>query len=231
VTNILREYIREILKESVEVSGFAAFVGESFFNPDAKEAVLVDTKKFDEEFKKAKKSNKLFTDLDAVKIAARSSVVGYISVGPPLRGSAWGAWEVTRSAGRGYGKIVYGMGYALSPRGLLIPDRTSVSDDARSAWEKASKTRDSLQLDAMPPENRTDTREDDTDIHDEEDYEYLDRAYKAQGWEKGMMSSLMDSGTDLESKISKILKGKRVEIAVAAFLSAGGSLFGRQFNS
>lgn len=229
--NILKEYVREVLKESVDPTGFAAFIGESFFNPDAKEAVLVDLKKFDAAFKETKKKHSLFTDLDAVKKAARESVVGYISVGPPLRGNAWGAWEVTRSAGRGYGKIIYGIGYALSPNGLLMPDRSSVSDEAKAAWQKASKSRDSLQLDAMPPENRTDTKQDDTDLHDEEGHEYLDRAYKEQGWEKSMLSSLISSGDALEEKIRKILKGKRVDSAIGAFLSAGGSLFGRQFNS
>jgi hypothetical protein len=222
--NLLREYVRGVLLESVSTEGLAVFTGEGFFDPQAVEAVLVDIAKFEEELAEATSQSSLFSRLDAAKFAATKSVVGYISFGPPEHGQAWGAWEVTRSAGRGYGKILYAIGYALSPKGLIMPDRRSVSFSARAAWEKASKNHDSLPLDALPPENKTDTTEDDAEIHDEEDYPFLDRAYKAQGWEKGTVSRLIAAGKSLEGKLEKKFKGKAEQI-VAKFHSAGTRLF------
>jgi hypothetical protein len=226
--NLLREYVKGVLLESVSTEGLAVFTGEGFFDPQAVEAVLVDLAKFEEEFAAIKKTS-LFTPLDVAKFAARKSVVGYISFGPPEHGQAWGAWEVTRSAGPGYGKILYAIGYALSPKGLIMPDRRSVSFSARTAWEKASKTHQALPLDGLPPMNKTDTREDDAEIHDEEDYEFLDKAYKAQGWEKGTVNQLIAAGKSLEAKLEKKFKGKTEQI-IAKFHSAGMGLFASHYN-
>lgn len=226
--SILREYIRIILKESVSTKGYAIIVGESFFDPDAKEAALIDIDKFMTGMSKPPKTS-LMTQFDVAKSAAKESVVGYISFGPPKHGQAWGAWEVTRAAGRGYGRLLYSIGYALSPNGLLMPDRVSVSDSAIDAWRKASATRDSLQLDPLPPENKTDTKVDDAEVHDEEGLEFLDRAYKAQGWEKAAVDEMIDAGNRLESMIEKKLKSKTPAV-IGAFLSAGHSLFSKTFN-
>ena len=230
MSRLLREYVRSVLMlESVtadSTDGLAVFVGESFFNPDAKEAVIVDIGAFNAALKANKAKSSLFTSLDVAKFAAGESVVGYISVGPPLHGKAWGAWEVTRAAGKGYGKIIYSIGYALSPKGLLMPDRTSVSDDARDAWKKASKTHASLELDALPPMNKTDTREDDAEVHDEEGFEYLDRAYKATGDENDMLNRLLAAGENLEADLKKKFKGKEQQV-IGRFLSAGSRLFSR----
>lgn len=226
--SILREYIRVILRESsVSTKGYAAIVGESFFDPDAKEAVIIDIDKFMAGMSKPPKTS-LMTQLDVAKSAAKESVVGYISFGPPKHGQAWGAWEVTRVAGKGYGKLLYSIGYALSPSGLLMPDRVSVSDSAIDAWRKASATRDSLQLDPLPPENRTVTKVDDAEVHDEEGLEFLDRAYKAQGWEKATVDEMVNAGNQLESIIEKKLKSKTPAV-IGAFLSAGHSLFNRSY--
>lgn len=225
---LLREYIRDVLKESASTQGYAVITGESFFNPDAVEAVLIDVATFTAGMKAAPKTS-LMTQLDVAKAAARGSVVGYISVGPPQYGNAWGAWEVTRSAGRGHGKLLYAIGYALSPKGLLMPDRVSVSDSAIEAWRKASATRDSLQLDPLPPENKTDTRVDDAEVHDKEGLEFLDRAYKAQGWEKSAVDDMIVAGNQIEAMLEKKLKSKAGAV-VGAFLSAGPSLFSRSFN-
>lgn len=226
---LLREYVRSVLRESVSTEGYAVITGESFFKPDAVEAVLIDVAKFMSGMQAPPKTS-LMTQLDVAKAAAKGSVIGYISVGPPESGKAWGAWEVTRSAGRGHGKLLYAIGYALSPKGLLMPDRVSVSDSAISAWQKASKTHDSLQLDPLPPENRTDTKEDDAEVHDKEGLEFLDRAYKAQGWEKSAVEEMITAGNRIEAMLEKKLKSKASAV-VGAFLSAGPSLFNRSFNA
>jgi len=229
--NLLKEYVRSVLLESVSTEGLAVFVGEGFFNPDSKEAVLVDLSAFKEamkEIEEIKGKKTLITPLDVAKFAARESIVGYISVGPPTHGKAYGAWEVTRSAGPGYGKLLYAIGYALSPNGLLMPDRSSVSSSARKGWEKASKTHETLPLDPLPPENKTATKEDDSEVHDEEGYEFLDRVYKAQGWEKGTVDQLIAAGNSLEASLAKKFKGKTDSI-IGRFLSAGTSLFSKHY--
>lgn len=226
---ILREYVRSVLKESVSTEGYAVITGESFFNPSSVEAVLIDVSKFTAGMSTPPKTS-LMTKLDVAKAAARNSVVGYINVGPPEEGEAWGAWEVTRAAGKGYGKLLYAIGYALSPKGLLMPDRTSVSADAENAWKKASKTHDFLQLDNLPPENMTDTPRDDAYLHDEEGLEFLDRAYKAQGWEKAAVDEMIAAGNRIETMLEKKMKSK-ARVVVGAFLSAGPSLFNRSFNA
>jgi len=48
-----------------------------------------------------------------------------------------GAWEVEAIAGIGYGKILYGLGYALVPGGRLMPDRNFTSKRAKGAWMKS----------------------------------------------------------------------------------------------
>lgn len=225
---LLREYVKSVLKESVSIEDYAVITGESFFKPDAVEAVLIDVSEFMLGMRTPPKTS-LMTQLDVAKNAAKRSVVGYISVGPPESGKAWGAWEVTRSAGRGHGKLLYAIGYALSPKGLLMPDRVSVSDSAISAWQKASKTHDSFQLDPLPPENKTDTKDDDAEVHDKDGLEFLDKAYKAQGWEKIAVDEMIESGNRIESMLEKKLKGK-ARVIIGAFLSAGPSLFSKTFN-
>jgi hypothetical protein len=48
------------------------------------------------------------------------------------------AWEVSSMAGIGHGKILYGLGYSLTPKGRLMPDRAFSSKRAKSAWTKSS---------------------------------------------------------------------------------------------
>jgi hypothetical protein len=49
-----------------------------------------------------------------------------------------GAWEVSGMAGIGLGKTLYGLGYYLTPKGRLMPDRVFSSKRARDAWTKSS---------------------------------------------------------------------------------------------
>ena len=225
MSNLLREYVRSVLLESVSADGLAVILGmPPPLWPVGRAAVLIDVAVFNASFEANEK--KEHNSIAAVKIAAKESVVGYISCSPPSRGEAWGAWEVTAVAGKGYGKILYSIGYALSPKGRLMPDRSSVSDDARDAWKKASKTHASLELDALPPMNKTDTREDDAEVHDEEGFEYLDRVYKATGDENDMLNRLLAAGEKLEADLKKKFKGKEQQV-IGLFLSAGELLFSR----
>lgn len=62
----------------------------------------------------------------------------------------------------------------------------------------------------------------------EEGFEYLDRAYKATGVEKDMLSRLLAAGENLEADLKKKFKGKEQQV-IGRFLSAGSRLFSRNF--
>jgi hypothetical protein len=142
---------------------------------------------------------------------ANNILKGFIEVGVPSgiyrmsnsTGKCNSAWMVYRSAGPGYGKVVYGAGYALSPSGRLIPDRGSVSDDAIGGWKKAfSSGRGRIPLDDIDHQHNvpgneyhTDDPYDDCVVYDDESVngnaEVLNQAYESEGWEKGMLDSMM----------------------------------------
>jgi hypothetical protein len=132
--------------------------------------------------------------------AARASVLGMIEIGPPSgRGSCAGAYVVRFSAGPGYAKQLYGSAYALSPSGLLAPDRHSVSPEAYASWSKvASSRRKRVKLDSDVDPTTPDSA-DDCEIHgpqdndcawDHRDPAPLNAAYAAEGWEKSMLAGL-----------------------------------------
>jgi hypothetical protein len=131
----------------------------------------------------------------------KNCVVGYGEFGP-LRdsGKAYGAWEVYKSAGPGYGKIIYGIGYACSPKGILVPDRNSVSASASSFWKKEFGERQKLKLDDFFPYNSTEEDEDDATLHDPS-AEHLNYAYKSLGWEKPMVNKMLRMGSSLIQEI------------------------------
>ena len=225
MSSLLRKYVRSVLLESVSADGLAVILGmPPPLWPVGRAAVLIDVAVFNASFEANEK--KEHNSIAAVKIAAKESVVGYISCSPPSRGEAWGAWEVTAAAGKGYGKILYSIGYALSPKGRLMPDRSSVSDSAREAWRGASRTHDSLQLDPLPTNNLTDTEEDDAVVHNEEGMEFLDRVYIAKGTEPDMVNQLIGASNKMKSDLNARFHLNDDDVD-EAFLSAGRLFFTR----
>jgi len=74
----------------------------------------------------------------------QASILGMIMIKrpDPKKGKCNGAWEVKQSAGPGYGKLVYAMGYHMSGQegsGWLMPDREGLSSPARGAWKGVRK--------------------------------------------------------------------------------------------
>lgn len=65
-------------------------------------------------------------------------IVGMAGYGKPT-GPCHGAWGVTSIAGVGYGRILYGLGYNLTPNGRLMPDRFDNTPMAVAAWSKAAR--------------------------------------------------------------------------------------------
>lgn len=115
------------------------------------------------------------------------------------------AWEVKMSAGPGIGKVVYGVGYALSPSGILIPDRMSVSGPAQGGWSKQGD-RKKKPLDNVdhPPtgsdpfhdEHHTEKTTDDCKTYpSREGLDFLNYSYEAEGWEKGALNTLKKNHT------------------------------------
>jgi hypothetical protein len=148
--------------------------------------------------------------LDLQKYFADNILRGFIDIGVPRRsdvtdkvGKCNGAWEVYHSAGPGYGKIVYGMGYALSPSGRLIPDRSSVSSDAFKGWTGAfNSSRPRIPLDDIEHQHQlpgneyhTDDPSDDCSVYDLTDIDggdvtVLNQAYDSEGWERTELDDL-----------------------------------------
>lgn len=114
-------------------------------------------------------------DSDALTDAIDSSARGMIKIKQP-KDPAYGAWEVVSSAGRGYGKLLYGLAYALAPNDCIIPDRNKVSPDARAGWKKTSASgRPKKKLDDRE-HPKTPDKSDDAKVYGGND-EYLDYAY------------------------------------------------------
>lgn len=224
-TRILREYVRSVLLESKtpDVSSLG-IIARNF--GDQKEVVIFKYDVIYSALSRRKSEDNVFDFLIEV---INKSVVGYGVFGPPDKGKAYGAWEVTHAAAPGLGKILYGIGYALSPTGLLMPDRHTVSPDAAQAWKKASKERQSLKLDDLPPNNKTKSPNDDAELLNQPGNDHLDFAYQEQGWEKGMTSRLIAQGKTALKELSSDVD--RDEAAIRnVFISAGTHFFRNQYS-
>jgi hypothetical protein len=128
--NQLKSIIREALDtQELKMDGVAAMIETE---PNQKSAALYD-------MDKAIQLIKMIEDKDpnADDFAIKNVLKGLIIVGPPKQDNCWGAWEVKFSAGKGQGKLLYSLGYALSPTRLLSSDRNEVSDAAQGSWSSA----------------------------------------------------------------------------------------------
>lgn len=228
MNKLLREYVREVLKENSapEISSLGALVRGARGLGGEIEVVLFNHEYVYKALAKRKGDEDLF---NFVKDTIYESIVGYAVFGPPDKGEAYDAYEVTHMAAPGLGKVLYGMGYALSPSGLLMPDRHTVSPDASAAWKKASKERETLKLDDLPPNNKTKDPDDDAELHKEKGKEHLDYVYKELGWEKGMSSKLISRGEAAVKDLSDdVNRDKNVLIHV--FFSGGTHFFRDQYS-
>ena len=222
---ILKEYIQILfeLSGSPDISSLGAIVRDY---ENKKEVVLFRYDIIYSALSRRKADENVF---DFLVSNIRNSIVGYAIFGLPDQGEAYGAWEVTHVAGPGYGKILYAIGYALSPHGLLMPDRNQVSPEASMAWKRASTSRKSLKLDDLPPNNKTKTPNDDAKLHQRSGQEYLDYAYEEQGWEKGIAARLITQGNAALKEISDDVNRDRGAI-LKAFISMGTHFFRDQYS-
>ena len=224
---LLREYIRSVLLESSpDESGLGALVKKA---GDEIEVVLF---RYDSIYRAMSKRKPEDDTFNFIKDNIFDSIVGYGVFTRPEKGEAYGAYEVTHAAAPGLGKVLYGMGYGLSPTGLLMPDRdkNQVSPDADQAWKKASSSRKSLKLDALPPNNKTKNPEDDSVLHDVPGKEHLDYAYEEQGWEKSMTNNLISKGETALKELSDDVDRDANAIR-HVFMSGGRNFFANQYRS
>lgn len=193
----LRKMIREALGEQGAQGDLAAWVedGESkktavIYSPSA----LIN---FSETIDRVAQPKSLAGE------AVDSGIVkGYISIRQPNESTPCnGAWEVTFSAGPRLGDIVYGVGFALSPTGILMPDRKSVSPRARRRWEKEGDRRVMKPLDDFkhppvdPERNNHHDRYHTEDSSDDcrmnpDGVDFLNYSYQSTGDEKGMLADM-----------------------------------------
>lgn len=179
---VLRRLLKESsrLNEDVNANNLAALIGKT---GDMYTAVVYDPTT-------AVDALEVIDDPDN-EIWSREVIKGVVVISPPSN-PCWNAWEVSNIAGRGLGKTLYGIAYAMTPDGMLMSDRNLVSPSARKAWAKAaaSSRRRKPFDDVMNP--KTPEREDDCIVHDypRTPENPLNNAYEAEGWEAGLLQSL-----------------------------------------
>lgn len=145
-----------------------------------------------------------------------------------------GAWEVTSIAGPGLGKILYGLGYSLTPNGRLMPDRHYTSKAGKQAWSRASWSRLSgIPLDdeigSLTPDNPEDDCELQKPLEDEGPDPLLDVAYEGGALDGGQISGMRAE----HSSTANELKGSGIDQdQFEAWLRVAGSLkFQKDFGS
>lgn len=177
--DITERVFRRLIRESASTTGLAAIRSKD--TGLTKEAIIYDIDAMEQWLQAIVSEEGRDYALDTIR--------GMIRIRKPGN-PCDGAWEVSMSAGPGFGKQVYGAAYAMSPTGKLIPDRMSVSAAARRGWSRAQTQRKSKELDFLFPPHLTPEKDDDCRRHNDPGEEFVDRSYEAQGWEAGMLEQL-----------------------------------------
>jgi hypothetical protein len=254
-----RHYLKLLIREEIsllrESLGFSEGLAVKIRNIGAlKQAIIYDAQGLMDNIEKLEELRRSGVGTPLIrKYISDTFVKGFIEVGPPRgvglsAGPCNGAWMVYRSAGPGYGKIVYGVGFALSPTGRLIPDRLSVSDSAKVGWDKQfTGGRGRLPLDDIdahrnggsirPHPNHTDDPSDDCIVFKDLSYEddgasydndqQLNYSYDAVGWEVAELEKMMAQHDSLMSQMKIDFAG----FIESLIVGAGGVFFGKHIDS
>ena len=147
-----------------------------------------------------------------------SCIVGWVNLWKPTGAPCRGAWMIAGIAGPG--RLVYGLAYALSPTGLVVPDRTSVSTSARAAWKgyasKAAGRGAVHPLDDAdhPPEGQSayhdahHTEDPNDDCYTSHSEDFLNAAYEGHGDEDAMLKRLQAAHQAVLARIPEGLRHK-----------------------
>lgn len=221
VEAVYRKLLRETSLDDLG-GGMAAFVYDA---GGSKEAVVYDIKKLAAAIEAGKLD---FTGKD-------SYVVGFVQIKQPRGAQCRGAWQVAAISGPG--KIVYSIAYALSPAGVVVPDRSNVSPSASDAWKRysagAEKAGNMLPLDdADHPAKGTDPHHDkyhtpgdeSDDCYTSHSEPWLNAAYRGAGGETAFLDKLNDSHLSAVPQLAAAA-GMKQEDLEGAILDAGYSHF------
>lgn len=205
---IFEKVLRRLLRESRgSTDGLAVL---TFNSQVGRTAILYDPADLVENFEEIldpEQRTKFFEDYGVADIL--KGVVAIRKV-PEWNGKCYGAWQIDYIAGPGWGHILYPVAQALTPEGLLTPDRSSVSDDASSAWEKSLKLgRPRKKFDNMK-DPKTPPTEDDCKIDPERDH--LNWAYGPRGGEVGLLATLEQNHSAAMSQIPAEFQGEITSI-------------------
>lgn len=167
---------------------------------------------------------------EAVNVALNLVIQGVVELTEPN----WpcnGARVITASAvkNKGDGGLVYGVGFALSPKGILTPDRHSVSHSAQRGWMKQT-SRGGRPFDdaSLPPEKQRtpDDTSDDCRIHKGKDgcgthvpgaEPALNRSYEEEGWEKPLFRKLQDAHDKTMQTLTQAQKDQATYVLFRSF--------------
>jgi len=227
-----RVFARLILESSIgKTAGLGAFVSISGAYTSAyiyDTNLLIDYLRYGDEFidrPMGSEGRALTARLETRRATKDRILRGFVEIKSPdtSTGNCHDASIISLAAGPGFGKEIYGLAYALSPNGLLAPDRGTVSNDATLAWKNAAaKGRarhkfDDWKLKETPP------LEDDCKMHTDPDKEHLNYAYEAEGWEKGLLKYLsaqhdatLDELTDIPH-VREEVEGLIASVAIGEF--------------
>lgn len=218
---LLEKIYKRILIESSmpSIDGYAAYIYADYVRGGFS-ATLYDHNRLYEKISRDPKNV-------AVKEKTYDNVIlGHINVEKPKK-NCEGAWEVRSIAGEGYASILYGLGYAMSANGLLMPDRSAVSTKAYSAWSSQyEKGRPRVKLDDDTCQTHDENDADCTEpvVRDPEPLNY---AYEAYGWEYGMQDALRGSHDNMMKKVEEKF-GEEVVTKVNVMIKQRGREFFRR---
>lgn len=186
------------------------------YDPSAVEDVFLD-------------SPELFSpagDSDRLRAALKGCVVGRVQVKSP-EDPCWDAMMIASIAGPG--KLMYGLAYALSPSGLLISDRDSMTPQAVSAWSGMARKggRGKKKLDDVDPPHATPGTEDDCKLRPEE---FLNYAYESEGWEAGTLQGMVAEHERLIKSVTRGGDASRADVE-RALSSAGFAYFQARYRA
>lgn len=189
---------------------------------------------------------RLPSEYDMVNILLRNNcIAGYIDVGPSSS-PCNGAWQVDLAAGKGLGKTLYSVGYAMTPNNRLVSDRKSVSRSAYAAWSKASTKLKSLPLDDVT-NPQTPSPDDDCFLHKGTDTdcgmargsdparpmrdpEVLNRAYEGPPDSRELLSRLQAAHVSTMKEVENIYTSdKLIELLEKSMGLAGEEYFWKNY--
>jgi hypothetical protein len=215
----LRSFIRQVILESSgtpSADSLAVYLPELY--SDFATAIIYDTGALLQNLESLQKitfNNPNYLDRVFLirDVFIEHILKGFLQAGKPLErdGKCNGAWQVFKSAGPGIGKILYSVGYALSPNGQLFPDRGSVSTDAQAAWGKVfGGSRRRKRFDDVKHQHdsindyHTDDPNDDCKIYKGAEAMYLNHSFESEGWEASVLSQLKANHKETIGKIKQL---------------------------